>query len=122
MPSAVGRADGGVGMGGGCPLSLGGYGGPPQEILKILIQFGALCRNLGALLCKKKQPLKRRSAVVTQFETGGTDIHPEFIQNFLPRFDISIFPSCSFRCLAFLELSTRSVHCAPKENDRPSDF
>ena len=35
---------------------------------------------------KKKQPLKRRSAVVPQFETCGTEIHPEFIQNFLPRF------------------------------------
>ena len=53
--------------------------------------------------------------MVSQFETGGTKIHPEFIQNFLPRFDVSIFPSCGFRCLAFLELSTRSVHCAPKE-------
>ena len=42
VPSAVGVADGGVGMGGGCPLPLGGSGGPPQEILKILIQFGAL--------------------------------------------------------------------------------
>ena len=26
-----------------------------------------------------------------------------------------------FRCLAFLELSTGSVHCAPDENDRPSE-
>ena len=42
MPSVVGVADGEVGMGGGRPLPLGGYGGPPQEILKILIQFGAL--------------------------------------------------------------------------------
>ena len=60
--------------------------------------------------------------MVPQFETcgSGTEIHPEFIQNFLPRFDVSIFPSCGFRCLAFLELSTGSVHCAPKENDRPS--
>ena len=106
-------------MGGSRPLPLGGSGGPPQEILKILIQFGALWLNLGALLCKKKQPLKRRSAVVPQFETCGTEIHPEFIQNFLPRFDVSIFPSCGFRFLAFLELSTRSVHCASKENDRP---
>ena len=57
--------------------------------------------------------------MVPQFETCGTEIHPEFIQNFLPRFDVSIFPSCGFRCLAFLERSTRSVHCAPKENDRP---
>ena len=88
-------------MGGGRRLPLGGSGGPPQEILKILIQFGALWRNLGALLCKKKQPLKRRSAVVRQFETCGTEIHPEFIQNFLPCFDVSIFPSCGFRCLAF---------------------
>ena len=56
-----------------------------------------------------------------QFETCGTEIHPEFIQHFLPRFGVSIFPSCGFRCLAFLELSTRSVHCAPKEKDRPSE-
>ena len=62
-----------------------------------------------------------RSAVVPQFETCGTEIHPEFIQNFLPPFDISIFPLCGFHCLAFLELSTRSVHCAPKENDRLSE-
>ena len=48
-------------MGGRGPLPLGGYGGPPQEILKILIQFGALWLNLGALLCKKKQPLKRKN-------------------------------------------------------------
>ena len=59
--------------------------------------------------------------MVPQFETCGTEIHPEFIQKFLPRFDVSIFCSCGFRCLAFLELSTRSVHCAPKENDRPSE-
>ena len=59
--------------------------------------------------------------MVLQFETCSTEIHPEFIQNFLPRFDVSIFTSCGFRGLAFLELSTRSVHCAPKENDRP-DF
>ena len=39
----------------------------------------------------------------------------------IQRFDVSIFPSCGFRCLAFLELSTRSVHYAPKENDRPSE-
>ena len=57
--------------------------------------------------------------MVPQFETCGTEIHSEFIQNFLSRFDVSIFPSCRFRCLAFLELSTRSVYCAPKENDRP---
>ena len=57
--------------------------------------------------------------MVPQFETCGTEIHPAIIQNFLPRFDVSIFPSCGFRCLAFLELSTRSVHCAPKENDKP---
>ena len=62
-----------------------------------------------------------RSAVVPQFETCGTEIHPEFIKNFPPRFYVSIFPSCGFRCLVFLELSTRSVHCAPKENDRPSE-
>ena len=42
MPSAVGGADGGVVMGGSRPLPLGGYGGRPQEILKILIRFGAL--------------------------------------------------------------------------------
>ena len=59
--------------------------------------------------------------MVPQFETCGIEIHPEFIQNCLPRFDVSIFPLCGFRCLAFLELSTRSVHCAPKENDRPSE-
>ena len=59
--------------------------------------------------------------MVPQFETCGTEIHPEFIQHFLPRFDVSIFPSCGFRCLAFLVLSTRSVHCAPKENGRPSE-
>ena len=59
--------------------------------------------------------------MVPQFETCGTEIHHEFIQHFLPRFDVSIFPSCGFRCLAFLELSTRSVHYAPKENDRPSE-
>ena len=59
--------------------------------------------------------------MVPQFETCGTEIHPECIQHFLPRFDVSIFPSCGFRCLAVLELSTRSVHCALKENDRPSE-
>ena len=58
--------------------------------------------------------------MVPHFETCGTEIHPEFIQNFLPRFDVSIFPLCGFRCLVFLELSTRSAHCAPKENDRPA--
>ena len=58
--------------------------------------------------------------MVPQFETCGTEIRSEFIQNFLPRFDVSIFPSCGFRCLLFLELSTRSVHIAPKENDRPA--
>ena len=47
--------------------------------------------------------------------------HPEFIQTFLPRIDVYIFPSNVFRCLAFLELSTGSVHCAPDENDRPSE-
>ena len=41
--------------------------------------------------------------------------------NFLPRYDVYIFPSRVFRCLAFLELSTGSVHCAPDENDRPSE-
>ena len=59
--------------------------------------------------------------MVPQFQMCGTEIHPEFIQNFLLRFYVSIFPSCGFRCLAFLELSIRSVHCAPKENDRPSE-
>ena len=57
--------------------------------------------------------------MVPQFETCAPEIHPEFIQNFLPHFDLSIFPSCGFVCLVFLELSTRSVHCAPEENDRP---
>ena len=47
--------------------------------------------------------------------------HPKFIQTFLPRIDVYIFPSYVFRCLAFLELSTGSVHCAPGENDRPSE-
>ena len=47
--------------------------------------------------------------------------HPEFIQIFLPRIDVYIFPSYVFRCLAFLELSSGSVHCAPDENDRPSE-
>ena len=42
------------------------------------------------------------------------------IQNFLPRHDVNIFPSCVFRFSAFLRLSTGSVHCAPDENDRPS--
>ena len=59
--------------------------------------------------------------VVPQFETCGREIHPEFIQSFLPHIDVYIFPSCGFRCLAFLELSTGSVHCAPDENDRPSE-
>ena len=40
--------------------------------------------------------------MVPQFETCGTEIHPEFIQNFLARFDVSIFPSCGFRCLRSL--------------------
>ena len=40
--------------------------------------------------------------MVPQFETCGTEIHPEFIQHFLPRFDVSIFPSCGFRCLRSL--------------------
>ena len=35
------------------------------------------------------------------------------IQNFLPRLEVYIIRSCVFRCLAFLELSTGSVHCAP---------
>ena len=56
-----------------------------------------------------------------QFETCGREIHPEFIQNFLPCHDVYKFPLCVFRCLAFLELSTGSVHCAPDENDRPSE-
>ena len=59
--------------------------------------------------------------MVPQFETCGREIHPEFIQNFFPRIDVYIFPSCVFRCLAFLELSTGSVHCAPDENDTPSE-
>ena len=29
-----------------------------------------------------------------QFETCGREIHPEFIQNFVPRYDVYIFPSC----------------------------
>ena len=32
-------------------------------------------------------------AVVSQFETCGREIHPEFIHNFLPRYDVYIFPS-----------------------------
>ena len=62
--------------------------------------------------------------MVPQFETCSREIQPEFIQNFLPRHDVyntCIFPSSVFRCLAFLELSTGSVHCAPDENDRPSE-
>ena len=59
--------------------------------------------------------------MVPQFETCCREIHPEFIQNFLPHSDVYIIPSCVFRCLAFLELSTGSVHCAPDENDRPSE-
>ena len=59
--------------------------------------------------------------MVPQFETCGREIHPEFIQTFLPRHDVYIFPSRVFRCLAFLELSTGSVQCAPDENDRPSE-
>ena len=51
--------------------------------------------------------------MVPQFETCGTEIHPEFIQNFLPRFDVSIFPSCGFRCLAFLELSLPGLFTVP---------
>ena len=43
--------------------------------------------------------------MVSQFETCGREIHPEFIKNFLPRHDVYIFPSCVFLCLAFLELS-----------------
>ena len=99
-------------MGGGRLLPLGGSGGPPQEI------WYTLAKSRGSFM-QKEQPLKRRSTVVLEFETCGTEIHPEFIQNFLPHFDVSIFRSRGFRCLAFLELSTRSVHCAPKENDRP---
>ena len=56
-----------------------------------------------------------------QFETCGRKIHPEFFQNFLPRRNAYLFRSC-FRCLAFLELSTGSVYCAPDENDRPSEL
>ena len=58
--------------------------------------------------------------MVPQFGTCGKKIYPEFIHNFLPRIDVYIFPSCGFRCLAFLELSTGSVQCAPDEIDRPS--
>ena len=60
--------------------------------------------------------------MVPQFETCGREIHPEFIPNFLPRHDVYISPSSVLRCLAFLELSTGSVHCAPDENDRPSEL
>ena len=56
-----------------------------------------------------------------QFETCGREIHPEFIQNFLSHHHVYIFPSSVFRCLAFLELSTGSIYCAPDENDRPSE-
>ena len=59
--------------------------------------------------------------MVPQFETCGREIHPEFIQSFLPRHHVYIFPSCVFPFLAFLELSTGSVNCAPDENDRPSE-
>ena len=58
--------------------------------------------------------------MVLQFETCGREIYPEFIYNFLPRIDVHMFPSCGFRCLAFLELSTGSVQCAPDEIDRLS--
>lgn len=38
----------------------GGVGGPPPGNFEHF-QFGALWWNLGALLCKKKQPLKRKN-------------------------------------------------------------
>ena len=32
--------------------------------------------------------------MVPQFETCGSEIYPEFFQNFLPRYGAYIFPSC----------------------------
>ena len=52
MASAVGVADGGVGMGGGRPLPFGGSGGPPQEILKILI-WCTLVKSRGSFMQKE---------------------------------------------------------------------
>ena len=46
--------------------------------------------------------------MVSQFETGGTKIHPEFIQNFLPRFDVSIF-----RFLRVVFVVWRSLNSLP---------
>ena len=60
--------------------------------------------------------------MVPQFETCGREIHPEFIQKvFCLALTFTYFLSCVFRCLAFLQLSTGSVHCSPDENDRPSE-
>ena len=58
--------------------------------------------------------------MVPHFETCGREIHHEFIHNFLPRYDVYIFPSC-FVVWRFSELCTGSVHCAPDEIDRPSE-
>ena len=55
MPSAVGGADRGVGMGGGCPLPLGGMGGLPQEILKFLfiLVHSQLVKSRGSFMQKE---------------------------------------------------------------------
>ena len=49
-------------------------------------------------------------------------------ESFTLKRKMRIYPRClrqfsfrAFYCFAFLELSTRSVHCAPGENDRPSE-
>lgn len=52
-------------------------------------------------------------------QTCGREIHPGVILNFSLAITFPFLPSCVFRCLAFLEISTGSVYCTPDENDRP---
>jgi len=59
--------------------------------------------------------------VVSQFETCAQRVLPlerKFI--FLPVVYVN-FSFCAFHYFAVFELSTRSVHCTPDENDRPSE-
>ena len=59
--------------------------------------------------------------MVPQFETRGKKIHPDGFFNFSLAITLKFLPSRVFRCFAFLELSTGSVHFAPDENDRRSE-
>ena len=48
------------------------------------------------------------------------EIRPKVILNFPLSVTFTFLPPCDFHCLAFLELSTGSIHCTPDEKDRPS--